>query len=237
MKKSSKVGFLKQISSQYINWNAFKIIIPKFLKHHNQWNLLDTFIKKIKNTIYLKKWIKSGKPPPVLHFYKRKIVKYYARKFSPEIFIETGTYIGDMIQAVKKNFIQVYSIELNEALYRKARKKFENNNNISIIYGDSTVQLKKILPKITKPCLFWLDAHYSGEGTAKGDLETPIMEEMYLILNHSKLKHIILIDDANMFVGKNDYPSIEKVKNLVSKYHKDWLFIIKDDIIRIHPKL
>jgi len=196
--------------------------------------LLDKFIKKIKNINNLRNWIKSGKPSPGPHFYKQKVVKYYARKFSPEIFVETGTYQGDMIYVVKKKFKQIYSIELNEILYRKARKRFVKNNHISIIYGDSTVQLKKILPKIDKPCLFWLDAHYSGEGTAKGDLETPIMEEMNLILNHSNLKHIILIDDARLFIGKNDYPSIDIVKNLVYKYHKDWLFIIKDDIIRIH---
>ena len=156
------------------NMVDFKNIISNYKKL-----LLDKFIKKIKNAINLRKWIKSGKTLPGPHFYKRKVVKYYARKFSPEIFIETGTYQGDMIHAVKKKFKQIYSIELNEALYRNARKRFVKNNHISIIYGDSTVQLKKILPKIDKPCLFWLDAHYSGEGTAKGDLDTPIMEEMF----------------------------------------------------------
>ncbi len=153
-----------------------------------------------------------------------------------DIFVETGTYKGNMVQAMKKKSKKIYSIELNETFYRNARKKFAKNNHISILFGDSSVRLKEILPKIDKPCLFWLDAHYSGEGTAKGDLETPIMEEMNLILNHSNLKHVILIDDARLFIGKNDYPTIEKIKNLVFKNRKDWLFIIKDDIIRIHSK-
>ena len=153
-----------------------------------------------------------------------------------DTFVETGTHKGNMVQALKKKFKKIYSIELNEALYRNARKRFAKNNHISIIFGDNSVRLKDILPKIDKPCLFWLDAHYSGEGTAKGDLETPIMEEMKLIFNNSNLKHIILIDDARLFLGKNDYPTIEKIKSLVFKYHKDWLFIIKNDIIRIHSK-
>ncbi len=208
-----------------------KIFIRKYEKL-----LLDKFTKKIRNIRNLRKWIKSGKNLPGPHLYKENVVKYYNRKFSPEIFIETGTYKGDMIHAVKKKFKQIYSIELNEILYRNAKKRFAKNNHISIIYGDSTVQLKKVLSKIEKPCLFWLDAHYSGEGTVKGDLETPIMEEINLILNQSNLKHIILIDDARLFIGKNDYPTIEKVKNLVFNYHKDWLIIIKDDIIRIHSK-
>ncbi|MFX1419559.1 MAG: hypothetical protein ACFE9N_11625 [Promethearchaeota archaeon] len=198
--------------------------------------MLDKYLKKLKKVINLRKWIKSGKPLPGPHFYKQKVVKYYAKKFSPDIFIETGTYQGDMIHAIKKKFKTIYSIELNEELYRKARKRFAKYNHILIIYGDSKVQLKKILSKIDKPCLFWLDAHYSGDGTAKGDLETPIMEEMNLIVNHSNLEHIILIDDARLFIGENDYPSIEKVKNLVFKNHEDWLFIIKDDIIRIHSR-
>ncbi len=209
--------------------------LKNFISNYKKF-MLDKSIKKIKNINNLRKWIKSGKTLPVPHYYKRKVVKYYARKFSPEIFIETGTFQGDMIFAVKKNFKQIYSIELDEAFYRNARKKFANNNHILILFGDSPVQLKKILPKIDKPCLFWLDAHFSGEGTAKGDIETPIMEEMILILNHSNLKHIILIDDARLFIGKNHYPSIEKVKSLVFKYHKDWLFIIKNDIIRIYSK-
>jgi len=230
MKKSSKTritffGLIKEIQSQFLNWD--------FL-HKNL--MLDGYIKKIKNTIFLRRWIKSGKPLPGPQIYKRKVVKYYARKFSPEIFIETGTYQGAMIHAVKKNFKQIYSIELKEAFYRKAKKRFEKNNHISIIYGDSTIQLKKILQKINKPCLFWLDAHYSGVGTARGDLETPVMEEMNLILKHSNLNHIILIDDARCFIGEKDYPSIEKVKNLVYNYHEDWMFIVEDDIIRIHSK-
>jgi len=198
--------------------------------------MLDNFIKKIKNIINLRKWIRSGKPLPGPHLYKRKVVKYYAKKFLTEIFIETGTYQGDMIHAVKKKFKQIYSIELDENLYKKTKKRFAMNYHISIIQGDSTVQLKKILSNINKPCLFWLDAHYSGEGTTRGSFETPIVKEIDLILTHSKLDHVILIDDARLFTGKNDYPSITKIKKLISDHHKDKVFVIMDDIIRILPK-
>jgi len=44
MKKSSKTiislfGLLKQIQSQFLNWKKFKILIPQFLKYHNQWKI------------------------------------------------------------------------------------------------------------------------------------------------------------------------------------------------------
>jgi len=198
--------------------------------------MLDHMKRRIMKILILRRWIKNGKPLPGPHFYKEKLIKYYAKKFSPDIFIETGTYFGDMIQAVKKKFKKIISIELNEDLYEKARNKFAKNSHIQIVFGDSADKLEKILPTIDDPCLFWLDAHFSGDGTAKGYLETPIMEELNLILNQSNLNHIILIDDARLFTGKSDYPSIERVKNLVLKIHQDWVFIIKDDIIRIYPK-
>jgi hypothetical protein len=44
--------------------------------------------------------------------------------------------------------------------------------------------------------MFWLDRHYSGGFTAKGEKDCPIIEELDAISNGSHLKHSILIDDA-----------------------------------------
>jgi len=94
--------------------------------------------------------------------------------------------------------------------------------------------LPEILSSLKKPCLFWLDAHYSADSTIKGDVETPIAEELKAILHHSVQNHVILIDDARRFIGKNDYPTIKWLKDYVLKYRPDWSFEIENDIIRIH---
>ena len=48
------------------------------------------------------------------------------------------------------------------------------------------------------------------------------MQELRLILNDLKFNHVILIDDARLFIGKNDYPTIDEVKHLVFSYIPDW---------------
>jgi len=79
---------------------------------------------------------------------------------------------------MRNEFKTIFSIELDEKLYKKAMRKFQMYDHISIFHGDSPRILYEILSKIKLPCIFWLDAHYSGGETTKGDVETPIMNEI-----------------------------------------------------------
>jgi len=191
-------------------------------------------IKQIRQTGEVRRWIKNGKPVPPPHLVKQRTVKEYAKKFSIHILIETGTLFGDMVYETRRIFDKIYSIELDNALCKRAKKRFIKFPHISIIQGNSAEVLPRILADITQPCLFWLDAHYSGGITAKGTLETPIMQELCYILNHSAAEHVILIDDAREFVGQKDYPTIAQVRHLILEKHPNWVFEVKDDIIRIH---
>ena len=86
--------------------------------------------------------------------------------------VETGTYYGDMIYAQLDNFSRIYSIELSERLYRKAKRRFKKNESVTLLHGDSSEVLHEIVPKFKEPVLFWLDGHYSGGITAQGKLDT-----------------------------------------------------------------
>ena len=55
----------------------------------------------------------------------------FQKRFSLDMFIETGTYIGEMVNAVRSRFKKIYSIELGPELYQKAVKRFENEKNIT----------------------------------------------------------------------------------------------------------
>ena len=211
----------------------------RFIKTFAQ--MIDTKRKDIKKTILNRKNARKrykmakNQPPPPL--FKQKIVKRYANKFSINLFVETGTYMGAMVNATRDVFDKVFSIELDDDLYKSAKEMFSKYNHISIMHGDSSKILPSILSKINLPCLFWLDAHYSGGITAKGELETPILLELKHILNSSEFNHVILIDDARCFIGLNDYPTLNELKNLISKMRQNYSFIVKEDIIRIHKKI
>jgi hypothetical protein len=161
-------------------------------------------------------------------------VKEYGERYGPRIFIETGTYLGDMVWAVKDNFFRIYSIELSRELYERARKRFSKYNHISVLEGDSSEMLPEILDSVEERCLFWLDGHYSAGITARGERETPILEELKHILAHSIEDHVILIDDARLFKGQGDYPTLEELREVISGRYPEHVLEDQDDIIRIH---
>lgn len=187
-----------------------------------------------RNGIDLLLWAKNGRPIPPPHVVKQITVKQYARRFNLDILIETGTFLGDIVYAMRKNFDKIYSIELSKELSDRAKERFRNYKHIHIVQGDSPIILSRLLPQICRRPLIWLDAHYSGGNTAKGDLETPIMRELNEIFRHIHLNPVILIDDARCFDGSNGYPTIEQLRSYVLNQCPGWIFEIEYDIIRIH---
>ncbi len=169
-------------------------------------------------------------------FIKQEIIKSHATKYKLSILIETGTYLGTTVSANKNIFSRIYSIELDRKLYERAKSKFKKFKTIQIIHGDSSVMLPKIIKKINRPCLFWLDAHYSKGITIKGIKETPVWEELTSILSHKIKRHVILIDDADAFMGKKDYPTIAKIEKIILKENNCYNMEINHNIIIITPR-
>ena len=180
------------------------------------------------------RWLLSGKGGSPPHIVKQKIVKEYAKQYNLRVFVETGTCGGDMVNAVKDTFQEIHSIEIGEDLYQRAKSRFSGLGGISIHKGDSADILPVILDQVKEPVLFWLDAHYSGGGTARGELDTPVVRELGHILAHRVRQHVILVDDARCFVGEHDYPTMEELQSLVQRKRPGSQFEVKDDIIRIH---
>ena len=179
-------------------------------------------------------WEKQGRPSPPPHIIKEELIRDYAKTFNTNILIETGTYLGDMVHAMKKSFSRVISFELDQTLATQARQRFSSDSHIEIIQGDSGKLLGDYLANINEPCLFWLDGHYSGGITAKGPLETPIKNELTAILSHAVDGHVILIDDARCFTGENDYPTLDELKSFVAARKPNYKFSLEHDVIRIH---
>ena len=184
----------------------------------------------------LSEWEKNGRPSPPPHIVKQMAIEEYQKKFNAKILVETGTYLGDMVEAQRNRFEKIYSVELSKKLFQRAVKKFKLYPHINILNGDSGIVLNKIVSGIEVPALFWLDGHYSEGITAKGVKECPVEEELQAIVK-SDLPHIILIDDARLFNGTHDYPTLDEIKQLYSKSGRNYSITIKDDIIRLTPDI
>jgi len=193
-------------------------------------------INNLVNILVEIKWRVMGEPSPPPHFIKQRIIKRYAKKFAINVFIETGTFIGDTVMSVRDIFDEIYSIEIDKLLFEKAQEKFATYSHIHIFHGDSSKVLPLILSKVDKPALFWLDGHYSEGITGKGDLNTPILEELNAIALHTITNHVILIDDARLFDGTTDYPTTEALQKYVAQNFSTHTMIVANDIIQIYKR-
>lgn len=84
----------------------------------------------------------------------------YTNNNKTNIYIETGTYLGNGIKDVLNNYNFIYSIELSKKFYNYNVNQFKNNNNVRIYLGDSKKILPELLDNINEPITIYLDAHY-----------------------------------------------------------------------------
>lgn len=149
----------------------------------------------------------------------------------PRVFVETGTYYGDSVAAVKDMYTNVISIEVDETLYKKACARFANDKNVFITYGDCVRKMPEILATLQEPAVFWLDGHYSGGETGKGEIEDPILISLNQIATHPVRGHVIFIDDARTFDGREGRPDISDIFNCIKKVDSRYIIRVQSDII------
>jgi len=181
-------------------------------------------------------WERRGRPVPPPHRIKQETLRQIADEYGLQILVETGTYLGDMVESLKGRFKKIYSIELSRELYNQATKRFAKDGNVELIHGDSGVVLAALLSRIDQPALFWLDGHYSAGVTARGKKDTPIFEELGHILSSMCPGHVIIVDDARCFGEDPGYPTIAELSAFVHSKcdHRD--IRVVTDMIRITPK-
>jgi hypothetical protein len=203
----------------------FTLIIRFYYKLYPSKYRIDKW-KKNKNTV----------PPREIKF---KTIQQFQKKTRFKFFIETGTYQGDTTSDAQKIFKNIFSIELDNELFQKAKYRFRRNKNVVLINGDSGAEMEKLLnvsKLINDGAVFWLDGHYSGPETAKGTLKTPILKELESIKTHisnTGHNHVILIDDAHCFNGSDDYPKLDEVRTISNNYFPNYNLNVVNNIICI----
>jgi len=87
--------FLKKILRTTKNWYTQIVVENKYdIPNLPKINIILTRLSRLRQ---IRAWVKSGSSTFPPHVFKQKVVKSYAKKFSIEIFLETGTFLGDMV--------------------------------------------------------------------------------------------------------------------------------------------
>jgi hypothetical protein len=152
-----------------------------------------------------------------------------------QLWIESGTYHGDTTHILSSTAEIVVTFEPDRALYEKAFLRFQDTN-IHVIHGKSEDWLEDIidshLSQQRNVINFYLDGHYSGNGTYFGTGESPIVKELEVIekflpqLNESQ----IYIDDFRSFEDHfpilqsldSTYPTKNYLVNFAKKNRLNW---------------
>lgn len=146
-----------------------------------------------------KEWESRQYAAPSPHFIK--LACLIRNSIPSATWVETGTYLGDTTEKLASVGNIVYSIEPESNLFENAKNRFRNWESVHIIKGVSECVLPKLLPGLSGDVCFWLDGHFSGGITYKGDQTTPILDELSCISEH--MSHmdrvVIMIDDARCF--------------------------------------
>lgn len=96
----------------------------KLIKDTIRNSFLYDLIRPVLQKRQYRNWIKNGKTGAAPSLETQRVVREYAKKFSVKTLIETGTFRGDMVNAQKNIFDNIFSIELDENLAKKAQKRF-----------------------------------------------------------------------------------------------------------------
>ena len=170
-------------------------------------------------------WLRSrclGAPPPGAKW------AVLAEFSGPDVtWIETGTYFGLTTRWLSKRSSQVISLEPDPTLAAFVRRRLRRLENTTVLNESSESGLRPALEAAKdKVCLF-LDGHYSGGITYRGNLISPIVSELDTVAEHlpQLLSCRIFVDDFRLF-GQNDldgaYPSPNLLVDFARAYMDGW---------------
>src|SRR5688500_15508130 len=137
-----------------------------------------------------------------IHFsLDRDFVLFLKNELGIETFVETGTFEGNTVETARNLFQKVYSVELSEHYFSKAKERFAAAANLELVHGQSPAFLEKMRDEFSaKPVLFWLDAHWCcADHTSGENSQSPIAQELAAI-GRLHPKSVVLIDDARLYL-------------------------------------
>ena len=161
-------------------------------------------------------WSRAGRPVPAPPIVKQRLVRQCLQAHRLDAVVETGTFTGDMVDALMEHARRIVSIELDPRLYTAARRRFDGHPRVQLLHGDSANLLPSVIAGLNGRALFWLDGHYTV-GVAGPERESPILNELRALLEAPPQGHVIMVDDIRLFVGRDGYPTVDAIRESDSR--------------------
>ena len=89
---------------------------------------------------------------------------------------------------------------------------------------------RSVLARLRGRTLFWLDGHYTV-GVDGPEQDSPIVHELNALLDAPARGHVIMVDDIRLFVGRNGYPTVEALRELIRLRRPRARVEVADDIL------
>ncbi|MDA8549655.1 hypothetical protein N9K76_01795 [Aquiluna sp.] len=100
---------------------------------------------------------------------------------------------------------------------------------MTVVYGSSETHLAQIVNALGGDVCFWLDGHYSGGQTYRGETTSPILNELGIIADAKKQFNTIriLVDDVRLFPvegheGESGYPPLQTLVDFAQAHGFAW---------------
>ena len=193
--------------------------------------------KKLRKVKHLIQAVAGMSRTPAPYYQKHALLRDFFP--SDSVAIETGTYLGETTQMLGRQCNEVVSFEPYRPLFEFNSHQFRKYANIQIVNNTSENGLESSLSKLEGNVSFWLDGHFSGDGTF-GDLanSSPVLRELEIIESWLKSggNAWIAIDDARLFTGNDGYPTDSVIvdfadrNNMTAFKFRDIFFITKSPL-------
>jgi hypothetical protein len=147
-------------------------------------------------------------------------------KYLAAFFVETGTNAGDCVaRAANVGFGRIISMEKSAPYAAFAKARFEGDDRITVLHGDSVDLLWDVIRDIDQPITFWLDSHYTPGLPLTATGRCPILDEVAIIGRHHIKTHTILVDDVACFsTPVLDNISVAQVQEAISEINPAYQF-------------
>ena len=181
------------------------------------YNLKSINNTKKKDREDLKYWLKSGLKLPPPEIVKHNLILKYAKKENVKIFIGNETYINSRIPLINTCFRRVVKIIDNSYEYSNA--------------------LKNSLDLLNDKAIIWIDSQNNIEQNNK----IKAIEQMNQIIDsatQTEKQHILLWDNAHVFLDNANLPSIQELKTFFLNRKKNYQALKgENNVFVISPKL